>query len=45
MRPDVGPLIAKGLAAVYKEKPQNPVDFLGKWLLLEDWKAKLKNKD
>ena len=40
MRPDVGPLIAKGLAAVYKEKPQNPVDFLGKWLLLEDWKAK-----
>ena len=45
MRPDVGPLIAKGLAAVYKEKPRNPVDFLAKWLLLEDWKAKQKKKE
>ena len=45
MRPEVGPLIAKGLAVVYKEKPNNPVDYLAKWLLLEDWKAKQARKD
>jgi len=26
-------VIAKGLAMVYKEKPQNPVDYFAKWLL------------
>jgi Dpy-30 motif len=26
-------VIAKGLAVMYKEKPEKPVDFLAKWLL------------
>ena len=30
---DVGRVIAKGMAVLYKTQPQNPVDFLGKWLL------------
>jgi hypothetical protein len=29
----IGLVIAKGMAVVYQEKPINPVDFLGKWLL------------
>lgn len=33
MQANIGPVIAKGLAHVYKEKPQNPVDFFAKWLL------------
>ena len=33
MQPQIGPIIAKGLATVYKEKPHNPVDFFAKWLL------------
>lgn len=33
MQANIGPVIAKGLAQVYKEKPQNPVDFFAKWLL------------
>ena len=30
---EVGKVIAKGMAVLYKTQPQNPVDFLGKWLL------------
>lgn len=30
---DVGLVIAKGLAVLYKTQPSNPVDFLAKWLL------------
>lgn len=30
---EIGLVIAKGLATLYQEKPQNPVDYLGKWLL------------
>ena len=33
MQDQIGPVIAKGLATVYKEKPKNPVDFFAKWLL------------
>lgn len=33
MQEKIGPVIAKGLATVYKEQPQNPVDFFAKWLL------------
>jgi hypothetical protein len=32
-RDDLGLVIAKGLAVMYKAQPQNPVDFLAKWLL------------
>lgn len=32
-RDDIGLVIAKGLAKTYKAQPQNPVDFLAKWLL------------
>ena len=32
-RKDIGEVIAKGLAVMYKNQPQNPVDFLAKWLL------------
>ena len=32
-REDVGLVIAKGLAVMYKSQPKNPVDFLAKWLL------------
>ena len=32
-REDVGLVIAKGLAVMYKVQPKNPVDFLAKWLL------------
>ena len=31
-RPDIGVVIAKGLAVLYKTKPSNPCDYLGKWL-------------
>jgi len=31
--PDLGLVIAKGMAVMYKEQPDNPVDFLAKWLL------------
>lgn len=30
---DLGLVIAKGLAVLYKTQPSNPVDFLAKWLL------------
>ncbi len=30
---DLGMVIAKGMAVMYKENPKNPVDFLSKWLL------------
>lgn len=30
---DLGLVIAKGLAVMYKAQPANPVDFLAKWLL------------
>lgn len=30
---EIGLVIAKGMANLYQEKPQNPVDYLGKWLL------------
>lgn len=30
---NIGKVIAKGLAVLYQEKPQFPVDFLAKWLL------------
>lgn len=33
MQDKIGPVIAKGLSVVYKEKPTNPVDFFAKWLL------------
>lgn len=29
----LGLVIAKGLAVMYKSQPANPVDFLAKWLL------------
>ena len=32
-RDDLGLVIAKGLAVMYKAQPSNPVDFLAKWLL------------
>ena len=32
-RDDIGVVIAKGLAVMYKQQPPNPVDFLAKWLL------------
>jgi len=35
MQPDIGLVIAKGLSVAYKEKPQNPIDFFAKWLLLQ----------
>jgi hypothetical protein len=30
---EIGLVIAKGMATLYQEKPSNPVDYLGKWLL------------
>lgn len=30
---DLGLVVAKGMAALYKNQPQNPVDYLAKWLL------------
>lgn len=30
---ELGMVIAKGMAVMYKENPKNPVDFLSKWLL------------
>jgi len=30
---ELGLVIAKGMAVMYKENPKNPVDFLAKWLL------------
>jgi len=30
---EIGMVLAKGLAIVYEEKPEKPVDFLAKWLL------------
>lgn len=33
MQPGIGDVIAKGLSVVYKEKPENPVDYFAKWLL------------
>lgn len=32
-REEVGVVVAKGLAVMYKVQPKNPVDFLSKWLL------------
>lgn len=36
----IGLVIAKGLSVVYKERPQNPVEFFAHWLLLENEKRK-----
>jgi hypothetical protein len=33
MQDSIGPVIAKALSQVYKEKPKNPVDFFAKNLL------------
>jgi len=33
MQDDIGLVIAKGLSVVYKERPDNAVDFFAKWLL------------
>lgn len=30
---ELGLVIAKGMAMLYKTNPKNPVDYLGKWLL------------
>jgi hypothetical protein len=30
---EIGLVIAKGMAVLYKTNPKNPVDFLAKWLL------------
>ena len=30
---DIGLVIAKGMAVLYKTNPKNPTDFLAKWLL------------
>ena len=30
---EIGLVIAKGMAVMYKQNPKNPVDFLAKWLL------------
>ena len=30
---ELGLVIAKGMAVMYKANPKNPVDFLAKWLL------------
>jgi len=30
---DLGSVIAKGMAVMYKTDPQNPIDFLAKWLI------------
>ena len=40
MRPEIGSVIAKGLSVVYKEKPENPVDYFAKWLLKQSEIAK-----
>jgi hypothetical protein len=31
--PELGLVIAKGMAVMYRTNPKNPVDFLAKWLL------------
>ena len=33
MADNIGPIIAKGLSKIYKEKPKNPIDHFAKWLL------------
>ena len=33
MKDDIGLVIAKGLSVVYKERPDNVVDYFAKWLL------------
>ena len=33
MSSGLGQVIGKGLAEMYAEEPNNPVDFLSKWLL------------
>ena len=45
MQDNIGPVIAKGLAQVYKEKPTNPVDFFAKWLLNQARIQKSQNKE
>ena len=32
---DLGLVISKGMAVMYKTQPKNPVDFLARWLLNE----------
>lgn len=36
MQDSIGPVIAKALAQLYKEKPKNPVDFFAKNLLQQN---------
>jgi len=31
--PELGTVVAKGMAVMYAQNPKNPVDFLAKWLL------------
>ena len=45
MQQNIGPIIAKGLATVYKEKPHNPVDFFAKWLLQQSNILKANEKE
>ncbi len=30
---EIGKIISQGLAILYEEKPQKPIDYLAKWLL------------
>ena len=32
-KPEIGKVIAQGLAAVYLQKPDFPIDYLAKWML------------
>jgi hypothetical protein len=43
LQDNISLVIAKGLAVVYKEKPENPVDFFAKWLLQQSSIKKREN--
>ena len=45
MQPEIGLVIAKGLSVAYKEKPNNPIDFFAKWLLLQAEIKKNENRE
>ena len=45
MQDKIGSVIAKGLATVYKEKPNNPVDYFAKWLLMQSEIQKKENQE
>ena len=42
-RDDISGVISKGLAVLYLEQPQFPIDFLAKWLLTYARNQKLKD--